>query len=477
MVRRTIYIIAFLFILICNGFSQSKSPSLYKIEKMSFNEGAYSEISPVIIKDGIIFCSNRRFSGIKDRTSFEGRRLYNMYYVAKKDSSVWDKPEEINSERSNLFNSGPLCIAPDQKTVYFTSEIETGKPAKKRNYKNHSGIFIATLSGQDLTALHPFPYNNQQYDVGQPSVSRDGRYLFFASNMPGGQGASDLYYCEWINNQWSTPVNLGPKVNSPGVENNPFMHPSGRLYFSSNRPGGKGKMDVYYTILSLGKWDSPVLMPEPINSPSDDFAFVADDNMQTGYFSSNRQRNDDIFQFSSLIIRKASCDTLAENNYCYQMIEENAVKWDTLPFRYEWKFGDGNNGIGPRVVHCYPGPGSYLVQLDVVDLVTKEVMYNEKTYNLEIKDVEQAYIAGPDKGAPGQQLKFNADSTNLPGWNINRYYWNFDDESVQIGKDVAKTYLKSGSYNIQLIVTAEPDPEGIIRETCVCKNIVIEGQP
>jgi hypothetical protein len=477
MSNRIRHIILILFITWFTCGAQTKEPSIYKVTKVSFSQGAFSEISPVIVKDGIVFCSDRRLSAVKDRTTFEGRRLYNIWIAERKDTSDWRKPQPVKSERNMLYNNGPLCFGPDGKTVYFTSEVETGKAARKRNFKNHSGIFISTLSGQDLSALHPFPYNNQQYDIGQPSVSRDGKYLFFASNMPGGQGASDLYYCEWINNQWSTPVNLGPNVNSPGVENNPFMHPSGRLYFSSNRPGGKGKMDVYYTILSLGKWDSPVLMPEPINSPSDDFAFVADDNMQTGYFSSNRQRNDDIFQFSSLIIRKASCDTLVENNYCYQMIEENAVKWDTLPFRYEWKFGDGNEGIGSRVVHCYPGPGSYLVQLDVVDLVTKEVMYNEKTYNLEIKDVEQAYISGLGKGTPGQQLKFSADSTNLPGWNINRYYWNFDDESVQIGKDVAKTYLKSGSYNIQLIVTAEPDPQGVIRETCVCKNIVIEGQP
>jgi hypothetical protein len=384
------------------------------------------------------------------------------------------KPEEIKSERSKLFNSGPLCITPDSKTVYITSDVETGKVTTKSKFKNHSGIFIAELSGTNLSTLRAFPYNNQQYDVGQPSITDDGKYLFFASNMPGGQGGTDLYYCEWINGQWSPPVNLGPKVNSAGTENYPFMHPSGRLYFSSNRPGGKGNMDVYFTMLSLGSWEDPVAMPDPINSSADDFAFVADINLQTGYFSSNRRRNDDIYRFVSTIIRKASCDTLVENNYCYQMVEENAVKFDTLPFRYEWNFGDGSSkGIGPTVIHCYPGPGSYIVQLDVVNLITKEVMYNEKTYNLDILDIEQAYIAGPDNGNAGQRLMFNADSTNLPDWNITQYYWNFGDESIAIGKEVDKTYLKPGTYNIQLIVTAEPEPGGVVREACVCKNIII----
>ena len=151
---------------------------------MSFNSDVFSEISPVIVKDGIIFCSDRRFSGIKDRTSFDGNRLYNIYLAEKKDSAEWRKPEELKSERSNLFNNGPLCFAPDGKTVYFTSEIETGKAAKKKNFKNHSGIFIADLSGTDLISLRPFKYNNPQYDIGQPSVSSDGKYLFFASDMP-----------------------------------------------------------------------------------------------------------------------------------------------------------------------------------------------------------------------------------------------------------------------------------------------------
>ena len=198
-----------------------------------------------------------------------------------------------------------------------------------------------------------------------------GNTSFFASDMPGGQGGSDLYYCELINGEWAVPVNLGPKVNSSGSENYPYMHQSGKLYFTSDRPGGIGKLDVYFTLLNNGFWEDPVLLPEPINSTSDDFAFVAESNLQKGYFSSNRRKDDEIYQFVSTIIRKASCDTLVENNYCYRFFEENAIKYDTMPFRYEWKFGDGNSATGPDVVHCFNGPGTYIVQLDVVNLITK----------------------------------------------------------------------------------------------------------
>jgi hypothetical protein len=444
---------------------------------MSLSSSDFNEISPVIVRDGLVFCSDKRFSIIKDRTAFDGRRLYNIYLAQMKDSSDWGKPKELRSERNSLFNNGPFCIAPDGKTVYFTSEIETGPAAKKKNFKNHSGIFTAELSGTDLLSLRPFKFNNPDYDIGQPSVSNDGKFLFFSSNMPGGQGGSDLYYCEFVNGDWSAPVNFGPKVNSSGTENFPYYHPSGRLYFTSDRSGGIGNLDIYYTSLTNGKWDVPVLLPEPINSTYDDFSLVAEDNLQRGYFSSNRQKSDDIYRFVSTIMRKTSCDSLAENSYCYRFVEENSIKLDTVPFIYSWSFGDGQKGSGVVVEHCYDGPGTYIVQLDVTNLLTKEVSYNEKSDTLVVTKIEQAYIAGPDSIGTGQRIALNADETNLPGWNIAQFYWNFGDETVAIGNKVDKTFLKPGTYNIQLIVTGEPEPGRLPRETCVSKNILVINKP
>ena len=451
----------------------AQQPSVYEVKKMSFNIAGFNNISPVIVKDGIIFCSDRRFSVFKDRIAFDGRRLFNIYLAEKKDTASFRKPLELKSERSNKFNNGPLCFAPDGKTVYITSEVETGKIAEDRKFKNHSGIFIAELSGTELVSLHPFKYNDPQYDLGQPSISKDGKYLFFASDMPGGQGGSDLYYCELIKGEWSAPVNLGSKVNSRGADNYPYMHQSGKLYFTSDRPGGFGKLDVYYTSLTNGSWDEPILLPEPINSTSDDFALVAEADLQKGYFSSNRLNEDDIFEFRSTIRRKALCDTLQENNYCYRFFEENAVKYDTMPFRYEWKFGDGNKGTGPVVEHCFSRPGTYTVQLDVVNLVTKEVTYNEKSETVVVTEIEQPYISAPDRIGTNQRITLSADSTNLPGWKISQYYWNFGDETIAIGKDVPKSYLKPGTYNIQLIITAEPEPGGNVQRRHVFQKILL----
>ncbi len=289
--------------------------------------------------------------------------------------------------------------------------------------------------------------------------------------------ASDIYFCESVDGDWNAPVNLGPMLNSSGTDNYPYIHFSGRLYFASNRPGGMGGLDVYSSDKTESSWETPVRLPEPINSSSDDFAFIAQPDLQKGYFSSNRRRNDDIYEFTTTIIRKTACDTLGINNYCYEFVEENAVKYDTIPFRFEWRFGDGNKSVGRIVEHCYPGPGTYLVQLDVTNLVTNEVKVNEKSQTLIIQDIEQPYISCPDVAAEGMILKFSADSTNLPGWDIASYYWSFGDETIAIGKNVEKTYRRAGNYTIQLIVSTKPEEGGMVREACVSRNISIIRQP
>jgi hypothetical protein len=473
------YISSLLLIFIgLSEFISAQGP-LFEVKSLSLNLANSSQIAPVLYKDGIIFCSDRRISSVKQTTTYNDDHLYNIFIAERKDTARWSVPQEIKVTSASILYGGPLCIAPDGKTVYFTSAVLSGKAARNRNVKNPLGIFMGELSGTDIINVIPFEYNDplNTYNVGHPSISRDGKYLFFASDKAGGQGGSDLYYCELINSKWSAPVNLGSKVNSSSKEDYPYMHPTGRLYFSSDRLGGLGGLDIFYTTLSMGSWQDPVALPPQINSASDDFAFVAEDNLQTGYFTSTRNRNnDEIFKFSSNIIRKVNCDSLQENNYCYEFFDSNAVnmvKSDTakFPFIYTWYFGDGAIAEGVHTEHCYLIPGRYEVRLDVLNTITKKVKKDEKIIPVEVREIEQPYISAPGTWTTGKQLKLNADSTNLPGWDIRLYYWNFGDETVAIGKEVNKTFLKPGSYDIQLIVTSNPGADGIIKEKCVLKNI------
>lgn len=453
-------------------------PSVYQTKRMPFNSPVFNDIAPVIVKNGVLFCSDRRNNSAANVTTFEDERLYNLYFAERRDSSRWKQPVAVKTAGSDLLLYGPVTVAADGKTIYFTSNVISGKAAKKRNVKNRLGIFSGTLEGNILSNVKPFDYNSTEYSVAHPSVSRDGKYLFFASDMPGGQGGSDIYYCEFVNNAWSSPKNLGSKVNSPAKENYPFIHPSGRLYFSSDRPAevpGLGGMNIYYTSLVFGEWDDPLLMPEPVNSASDDFAFVIADDLREGFFTRKSGRYDDIWMMSSAIIRKQECPPSVRETFCYEFFDENAVKFDTMPvpFKFRWSFGDGETGEGVTVQHCFKSPGTYVVRLDIINLLTNEVEQNQKSYTLEIERTEQAYISGPDKCFEGEKVVFDADSTWLPGWSINQFYWNFDDETIAIGTKVEKMFARPGNYNIQLIVNSAPDASGRTKETCVSKNVAV----
>jgi hypothetical protein len=483
--RRYIVIIVLILVSGTGMLMGQVAPSPYEIRKLPISTAGSNEMSPVIISDGIIFVSDKRTSSIINHTNYKDERLYNIYIAVKKDSAEWGRPERLKDPGSHLAQFGAACIAPDGKTIYFTRSSLSGKEAQRRKKSvNPFGIFIGELNGTEILNVRPFEYNSPDYSYENryPSISPDGKYLFFASNMPGGQGGSDLWYCENTGGKWGRPVNLGPKVNTSASENYPFMHPSGRLYFSSDRPSSApfmGNMDVYYSQLINGAWDTPVPLPEPINSKEDDYAFVAGENLQEGYFTRNSLPTTDIWMFKSTIIRKADCDSIVTDTYCYEFEEANASRFDSASFKYKyiWNFGDSSSENGVKVVHCFPGPGQYKVVVDIVNLVTKEVRKAEKTYDMNLARIEQPYISAPLNCMEGEQVVLNGDSTYLPGWNITQYYWNFGDESFAIGKEVTHKFNKEGEYRVQLIVTSAPDASGVAKEACVSKNIRVKRIP
>ncbi len=457
--------------------ASAQLPALYEAERLPFNTSTYNEMAPVKLNNELIFCSDRRYSSILDRTGFDGTRLFNHYIVEQSDSSSWGTPSELKSERSFLFANGPVSVASDGRTVYFTSDVETGKAALKSTFKNKQGIFIGELNGSEIGSMKPFKYNSLDYNLFMPSISSDGRQLYFASDMrTGGLGRTDIYVSELVDGEWSAPVNLGAPVNTPGIEAFPYIHSSGKLYFSSNRPGGLGRQDIYVTEYRDGAWMIPYLLPAPINSRYHDYGFYADEERRSGYFTSDRQRSDDIFSFKSGIIRKEVCDTMQWNSYCFRFWDENASKTDTIPFSYEWDFGDGEKAQGDTVDHCYSGPGTYIYRQNAINLITNEVLYNQIVDTVVIVDIVQPIITSYETVNAGEVIEFSGGDSNLPGWDIARFYWNFDNEQVAVGKDVTARYLNPGTYDVQLIVTDKADQSGKARETCVSKKIKVVRQ-
>lgn len=447
----------------------------FEVQSLSSLSGGSDNIAPVILKDGILFCSNRKPNPFLTKKNLQGVRLYDLYFAPFDASGKPGKPVRFTAGLGKNVNIGPAYLTPDGKTLYFTRNLTEGSRLQK-NQTNKLGIFTAQRQGTSWINIQPFTYNNPDYNVSYPFVSSDGKYLFFSSDMKGGYGKYDIYMCENINGQWSKPVNLGSNVNSSDAEIHPFLHSSGRLYFASDRKGGLGGLDIYYSTLVYGNWSKPIRLDDPINSEADDFAFYSLPGGQEGYFSSNRRRfSDEIYKFATTIIRWSNCDTIRKNHYCFEFIEENALKADSMNVKskWVWNFGDGATADGITAEHCYQGPGNYDVSLDIVNLVTGAVEKRQASYLLEVDEIIQPVISAPDQIFTGKAIRLNASESYLPDMKVAKYYWNFGDETVATGLEVTKTYALPGQYNIQLIVTSEPDAGNVVHEFCVCKDVVV----
>ena len=167
---------------------------------------------------------------------------------------------------------------------------------------NNFQIIKGSIEDGKLTETEKVPFNSKNYSVGHPSVSEDGKWLFFASDMPGGYGETDLYVVQLSENQIiSDPQNLGPTINTIGNELFPFFK-NGTLYFSSDGHYGWGDLDIYESKFSgTLNFSEPKNLGSPINSNKDDFCYIVDATDSFGYFSSNRSNgkgDDDIYFFT-----------------------------------------------------------------------------------------------------------------------------------------------------------------------------------
>lgn len=467
--RKYISVIVFLGL---TAYLSAQNNDLYRIERLPISLNQYNDMAPVVTKDGIVFCSDRNLSAFTDVREFNGEHIYNIYYASRKDSTDWNKPVIFGDDLS-MVHEGPFCFTPDGRQIYFTSNIKTGKDAMKRGISNNKGIFIADKEGDKWTNIRPFEHNDPLWNVGHPFISNDGKYLFFAADIPGGEGGSDIWYCENIRGRWTIPINPGSEVNSSAADLYPYFSLDGELYFASDRDGGPGGLDIYASRLRFGQWKEAKILPDPINSAADDFSYFKDPATSDGYFSSNRGRKDDIYRVSSLIERELDCDPFVIDEFCWEFFEKNASKFDSLPFIFEWDFGDGQTGSGVRTIHCFEEPGEYNVKLFSIDTVQGNKRKLEKTIIHKVEGTIQAFIDAPDTCNIGEPVTFDAGNTNLPGWNITEYYWNFDDGTFSTGMTTAKTFMEAGTYIVQLIVKGSPGEDGNISKTCVSKYIYV----
>ncbi|HKL02330.1 MAG TPA: OmpA family protein [Cryomorphaceae bacterium] len=254
----------------------------------------YNEYAPYIPKAGEMwFVSD--VTGVQsvfpNSYSNENMHLYYKTEFAKADGSEVKRPTWLIKNKNYYYHDGPIAKWPGtDKYVMTLRDLDAGPKDPSLE------LFFSGLQG-DEESLIPFKYN-ENYNTGHATFASNGTRMIFSSNRPGGFGQMDLWYSDWINGTWSPPVNMGPIINTPFNEVFPEMYNT-RLFFSSDRSDiGYGSLDIYYAS-ELHGFSEVVNMRSPVNSAYDDFS-VAFDSTKSGYFATNRPEGaggDDIYRF------------------------------------------------------------------------------------------------------------------------------------------------------------------------------------
>jgi len=286
----------------CDRQNSLKTNPEIVVNSMKLNTTQYDEYCPHLLASGeMVFTSNRpqnsRIS--REHGSESPAKLYTTEHISPQSS---DKVTTFSSNDDNdLYNRGSACFTDNGKIMYFTANII--KPIKIFSTSEPQftlGIYQSTHDGYEWGKAELMSFVNANYNTAFPSVSPDGSVMVFSSDMPGSMGGMDLFISYHTGNTWSKPENLGLEVNTVGNEMYPFItsnEGSHKLYFATDGKPGYGGLDIFSANILGTIGDSVSLLPAPVNSPFDDFAYFTIPANTFGYFSSNRAGSDDIYHF------------------------------------------------------------------------------------------------------------------------------------------------------------------------------------
>lgn len=277
----------------------------FNIQDAGFNT-AQSEFGGTY-NDGKLYITSGRNDNRKNY-GWNDQPYLDIYTLTKNDDGSYSNATLMNDKINTKFHEGVVAFTPDGNTMYFSRESYFEKVFEKDSISktrySQLYLFKATKLGDEWDTVESLAVNSQNYSVKNPTVSADGKTIYFASNMPGGYGNFDIYKAA-INADGTlgTPENMGQKVNTEGQEMFPFISSDNTLYFSSNGHLGLGGLDVFYTKEIDGKMAPVRNVGVPINSNADDFAFSINNEAEEGFVSSNReggQGSDDVYAFKKL---------------------------------------------------------------------------------------------------------------------------------------------------------------------------------
>jgi outer membrane protein OmpA-like peptidoglycan-associated protein len=267
----------------------------------------FNEFGAVELNNEIIFSSSRDEGvSVKRLYAWDKQPMLDLFKVSKDNGSV-SSTSKIEGGINTIHHEGPATFNSDGTKMYFSRN--NYYDAKKINDEKgvmHVGIYSADLIDGKWENVKPSNLNNPNYIVYHPSLSEDGKKLYFSSDMPGGIGGTDIYMCDVLEDgTLGKPINLGNIINTEGNEAFPFIYnQEDVLYFSSDGHVGLGLMDVFASVKDENnKIVNVINLGEPINSKKDDFAYFLSKDGFKGFISSNRKGGvggDDIYAFTRI---------------------------------------------------------------------------------------------------------------------------------------------------------------------------------
>lgn len=265
-----------------------------------------SDFGTTQYKNQLIFASSR---GNGKKYGWNDQPFLDLFSAEKQEDGSYENIKTLDAEVNTKFHESTAAFTPDDAVMYFTRNNYFKKKYKSsEDGVNRLKIFKATKNDDGKWAdIASIPFNSNDYSVAHPTINVQGTKMYFASDMPGTIGASDIFEVD-INSDGSLgePVNLGAFVNTEGQETFPFINSQGDLFLSSNGFSGLGGLDVFVIKDFENKraLNQPMGLENvgrPINSPMDDFGYYENLGTNEGFFTSNRtggKGDDDIYSFS-----------------------------------------------------------------------------------------------------------------------------------------------------------------------------------
>ncbi|MDD4685607.1 MAG: OmpA family protein [Bacteroidales bacterium] len=259
-----------------------KNPVEFEPRNMGENINTlYDEYLPTLTADEQTFIFTRL---IPDTVDF-GLKILMVedFFQTNKVNGKWEMAEKMPTPFNSLENEGALSISPDGRTAYFTR-------CNARDGYGSCDLYYSERIGQRWTEPKNMgqTVNSSAWD-SQPTIASDGRTLFFVSNRRGGKGKNDIWYTyKKDNDKWTKPINLDSTINTPGNDMYPFIHPSNTsLYFSSDYHLGMGGFDIFYSNIVDGKFTPAQNIGYPINTSSDETSFIVSPSGKKAIFSTS----------------------------------------------------------------------------------------------------------------------------------------------------------------------------------------------